>query len=147
MLLTCSVVWFGIGQGSAQVLVPDQALFCHCCVCPAVTKQHTLWYHADEVTENIDLATEDTEGRVQWLPVADAGEARRGGARRGGCSVCRWRMQACIKYRFHHASEGQRKQSIRVASDDGVTWMWSTCHSCCSVRGSVLQKALSVWRK
>lgn len=35
------------------------------------SKQHKLWYHIDEVSEDIDLVQEEKQGRVQWLPLAD----------------------------------------------------------------------------
>lgn len=38
----------------------------------AASKQHRLWYHLDEQYESINLAEEEREGRVQWLPQVDA---------------------------------------------------------------------------
>jgi hypothetical protein len=35
------------------------------------TKQHILWYHLDEVREEINLVEEQKQGRVQWLPLVD----------------------------------------------------------------------------
>jgi hypothetical protein len=36
-----------------------------------VSRQHTLWYHLDEVREVINLVEEQKQGRVQWLPLVD----------------------------------------------------------------------------
>ncbi|KAF6264248.1 hypothetical protein COO60DRAFT_1698474 [Scenedesmus sp. NREL 46B-D3] len=35
------------------------------------SKQHILWYHLDEVREEINLVEEQKQGRVQWLPLVD----------------------------------------------------------------------------
>ncbi|KAG1679268.1 hypothetical protein FOA52_009298 [Chlamydomonas sp. UWO 241] len=38
----------------------------------SATKAHTLWYHLDEENETLDVAKEEEESRVQWLPRCDA---------------------------------------------------------------------------
>lgn len=39
---------------------------------PAATSKHTLWYHIDEVTEELDLGSEEAASRIQWLPDTDS---------------------------------------------------------------------------
>ena len=36
------------------------------------TVKHQVWYHLDEVLEWLNLAAEEKEGRIQWLPTSDA---------------------------------------------------------------------------
>jgi hypothetical protein len=36
-----------------------------------VSRHHVLWYHLDEVREEINLVEEQKQGRVQWLPLVD----------------------------------------------------------------------------
>lgn len=64
--------WLCVGQCCRVFWVDDDEWYdADVTAYDPASKKHTLWYHADEIRESIDLRTEEQQGRLQWLPLVD----------------------------------------------------------------------------